>query len=276
MSPGSTRCSGFQEAYRPGGVVFDLPIAGVQLTDGLEQEKTAQFNQQIGLLSSALEHATPEQMFSTEAEPADAISAVKALSKANAEGQRIYQMTRDNMASTLPNLNLATETESEIRTALNAGLTVIAHTDNVSVPGWTGAGYIIFNPNTGDGAYKISGGQNGGFSCGEACQTVGLVIALIAASAALVALVSALIAGSIIFIAAFPGAALTLIGIALLIPKIIEIWDECSESFTAIATIIAVISAEFAFLLADNFQQLLALLFSNALEFSLPEPEFNC
>jgi len=154
---------GFPRGISPGGVVFDLPIAGVQLTDGLEQEATARFNQQIGLLSSALEHAVPEQMFSTEAEPADAISAVKALSKANAQGQRIYQMTRDNMAETLPNLNLATETESEIRTALNAGLTVIAHTDNVSVPGWTEAGNIIFNPETGGGAYKISGGQDGHF-----------------------------------------------------------------------------------------------------------------
>jgi len=127
---------GFPRGIRPGGVIFDIPIAGVQLTDGLEREQTARFNQQIGLLSSALKHATPEQMFSTEQQPADAISAVKALSKANAQGQRIYQMTRDNMASTLPNLNLARETENEIRTALNAGLTVIAHTDNVSVPGW--------------------------------------------------------------------------------------------------------------------------------------------
>jgi len=33
----------------------------------------------------------------------------------------------------------------------------------VSVPGYTGAGYIIFDPLTGDGAYKISGGGNGGF-----------------------------------------------------------------------------------------------------------------
>jgi hypothetical protein len=152
---------GFPRSISPGGVIFDLPIAGVQLVDGLEPERTAQFNQQIGLLSSALEHATPEQMFSTPDQPADAISAVKALSKANAQGQRIYQMTRDNMAETFPNLNLATETEAEIRTALNAGLTVTAHTDNVSVPGWTGAGYIIFNPETGSGAYKISGGANG-------------------------------------------------------------------------------------------------------------------
>jgi len=51
----------------------------------------------------------------------------------------------------------------EIRHALNAGKQVTTHTDAVSVPGWSGAGYIITDPTTGDGAYKISGGGNGGF-----------------------------------------------------------------------------------------------------------------
>ena len=37
---------GFLRGISPGGVVFGLPIAGVQFTDGLEQDKTAQFNQQ--------------------------------------------------------------------------------------------------------------------------------------------------------------------------------------------------------------------------------------
>jgi hypothetical protein len=32
----------------------------------------------------------------------------------------------------------------------------------VSVPGWSGAGYIILDPETGSGAFKIGGGQNGG------------------------------------------------------------------------------------------------------------------
>jgi hypothetical protein len=50
----------------------------------------------------------------------------------------------------------------EIRNALNAGKEVITHTDAVSVPGWKGAGYILFDPQTGDGAFKIGGGMNGG------------------------------------------------------------------------------------------------------------------
>ena len=38
------------------------------------------------------------------------------------------------------------------------------HTNNVSVPGWSGAGYIVIDPKTGDGAYLISGGANDGFA----------------------------------------------------------------------------------------------------------------
>lgn len=40
---------------------------------------------------------------------------------------------------------------------------MITHTDAVIVPGWSGAGYIILDPITGEGAYKIGGGQNGEF-----------------------------------------------------------------------------------------------------------------
>jgi hypothetical protein len=116
----------------------------------------------VGLLSSALEHAVPEPMFVNEQNPGEAISAVKALGKANAQGQRIYHITPANQASTLPNIHHNSLVMDEIRNALNAGKEVLTHTDAVSVPGWTGAGYILFDPKTGDGAFKIGGGMNGG------------------------------------------------------------------------------------------------------------------
>jgi hypothetical protein len=50
--------------------------------------------------------------------------------------------------------------------ALQVGKEVIAHTDRISVPGFTGEGYILFDPVTGDGAYKITGGSNGAFLTG--------------------------------------------------------------------------------------------------------------
>ena len=154
---------GFPRSISPGGVVFDIPIAMVNLTDGMDQGSNRKYQQQIGQLGSALEHIMPEQLFSSANPQPEAISTVNALSKANAEGQRIYKLTNRNMVETLPNLNLDIETEAAIEQAIRAGLEVFAHTDSLSIPGWNGAGYAVLNPLTGSGAYLISGGMNGGF-----------------------------------------------------------------------------------------------------------------
>lgn len=154
---------GFPRSIKAGGVVFDIPWIKVSATDDGNAGKLKQFNLQTNILSSALEHAVPEQMFVNEQNPGEAISAVKALQKANAQGQRIYHITQANQATILPNIHHHPDTMAEIKNALNSGKEVITHTDAVSVPGWTGAGYIINDPVTGDGAYKISGGGNGGW-----------------------------------------------------------------------------------------------------------------
>ena len=50
---------------------------------------------------------------------------------------------------------------SEIQNALAAGKEVTVHQSPITQSGWTGSGYIITDPATGAGAYKISGGANG-------------------------------------------------------------------------------------------------------------------
>ncbi|MBN2701233.1 MAG: hypothetical protein JXR29_07270 [Methylothermaceae bacterium] len=157
---------------KPGGVVFDIPLVKISATDDGDAERQRQFTLQTGILSSALEHAVPEQMFVNDQNPGEAISAVKALQKANAQGQRIYHITPANQSTILPNIHHHPDTMDEIRNALNAGKEVITHTDAVSVPGWSGAGYIITDPETGAGAYKISGGGNGGFIDGDTVDTL--------------------------------------------------------------------------------------------------------
>jgi transglutaminase-like putative cysteine protease len=153
---------GIPRSIEPGGVASDIPfIQASQSSDG-DRERLKQFNLQVGMLSSSLEHATPEQMFNTDPNnPPDAISAVKALQKASAAGQRIYQITQDNMNQVLGNIHHDINTMNEIRASLNVGKTVITHTHAVSVPGWSGAGYVILDPETNVGAWKIGGGSNG-------------------------------------------------------------------------------------------------------------------
>jgi hypothetical protein len=157
---------GFPRAIEAGGVALNIPIINISGTKTPDPEQKKNFLLQIGVLSSALEHGVPEQMF-VDADPAapppDAFSAVKALSKANSQGQHIYHLTNANQAATLPAIHHDGATMDEIRNALAVGKEVITHTDAVTVPGYSGAGYIIFDPVTGDGAYKIAGGANGSF-----------------------------------------------------------------------------------------------------------------
>lgn len=88
---------------------------------------------------------------------------MKALQKANAAGQKIYTITRGNLNTVLPQLHHNAETLAEIRQSVNAGKKVTTHTNAVSIPGgWSGFGYIVLDPVTGDGAYRINGGSNGG------------------------------------------------------------------------------------------------------------------
>jgi hypothetical protein len=154
---------GFPTSIEAGGIVLDIPWSMVSHVSDGDMEKRKQYNLQWGMIGSALEHAVPEQMFqsqdSTDQQP-EAISAVKALQMAGAEGQRIYQITQANMDTALPYINH--DGKSEIQAALQAGMMVITHTDSVSVPGWTGGGYIILDPEDLTGAYKISGGLDGG------------------------------------------------------------------------------------------------------------------
>ena len=156
---------GVARSISQGGIVLDIPMNSVtQSLDG-NQDNSARFLMQIGTTASALEHQVPEQMFNTDpTNPTQAISAVKALQLANQEGQKIYQINQSNISQILPNLHLSSDIISEIQTEVAKGKEVTTHTSNVSVPGWTGAGYIVIDPKTGDGGYYISGGSNGGFS----------------------------------------------------------------------------------------------------------------
>lgn len=155
---------------RPGGVVSDRPFI-VSIAANLPGASTADvaiakraMTLSAGMLSSALEHLVPEQLFPVQpGTTPEGISTVKAFQKALSAGQRLYEISPDNLNSAIAALNLDAETVANISAAVNSGKHVVVHTDPVSVPGWSGAGYLVFDPVTGDGAYLISGGANGGF-----------------------------------------------------------------------------------------------------------------
>ena len=140
--PSVTYLYGIPRSIKEGGIHLDIPMNIVaQSLDGV-QTKTAQHVIQVGTIGSSIEHQKPEQILNSDpANPVQAISAVKALQLANAQGQKIYQINQTNVDTIIPKLHLSSDIISEIKTAIGQGKEVTTHTNNVSVPGWSGAGY---------------------------------------------------------------------------------------------------------------------------------------
>jgi len=159
---------GFPRSASIGGTIMDVGnlIAVTNARNGNADERIA-YSRNTGLLSSALEHAIPEMLFSQPGTPIEAVSAVKLLNMANAQGMPVYQINRQNKAAVLPKLQLSSNVMRDIQAALAFGKEVTVHQSNITTSfGWTGSGYIVFDPVTGDGAYRISGGLNGAVSSG--------------------------------------------------------------------------------------------------------------
>ncbi len=109
------------------------------------------------------------------------VSTAKALTIAAGQGQRIYSLSLSNQAthaSTLAGLGIGSAAKDEIANALAAGMEVTVHQSEINAFGFTGAGYVIIDPDTGAGAYKIEGGANGAiFTTWLAFVAAGLAIA---------------------------------------------------------------------------------------------------
>jgi hypothetical protein len=125
-----------------------------------EKTKSISFMKQADTMASFLEGAIFDQLFGKDI--GTGISAVSLLQSANAQGIPIYTVDSNNVTSIMPLLQLSNDVKTDIANAVNAGLEVQVSKSNVNHNGWIGCGYIITNPNTGTGAYMISGGLNGG------------------------------------------------------------------------------------------------------------------
>jgi hypothetical protein len=146
------------------GLAMDVDAMVFQTVDkNNNQQVTVNFLRAAGSRGSAMEHLVPEQVFSTEEAPAEGISAVKAIAIASAEGQKIWTITNDNLNLALSSINLDMDTETEIRNSVLAGNVATVHESSIVIGDWVGEGYVLLDPNTGAGAYKIAGGSNGGF-----------------------------------------------------------------------------------------------------------------
>lgn len=147
---------GVPRSVSAGGLSMDVDrnVTASKALDG-DNNKKVQYLLASGMNSSALEHAVPEQLFSTPENPAQGISAIKALKIANDQGIPIYTISQSNIAVILPQLQVSADVKTNITNAVNAGKVVTVSKTNINFNGWIGVGYIIIDPVTGAGAYMI-------------------------------------------------------------------------------------------------------------------------
>lgn len=140
-----------------GGRHIDIPhkLVGVA---GTPQASKA-FMQQAGMHGSNFEALVFERVFGRER--GSSYSATRLLAKAAEQGLSIYSVDQSN-ASVIGTLSLPQDIKSELTQAVALGKTVIVPEREPVLPDWAAVGYIISDPETGAGAYMISGGLNGG------------------------------------------------------------------------------------------------------------------
>mgnify|MGYP003571931783 CR=1 FL=1 len=119
-----------------------------------------EFMSDIGIHSSYLESSVLEQLF--DYYEGRGLSTTQILADANAQNIPIYTITSENFDQIWPLLRVSASVKTDIQNAIGAGQIVIIPERELQRDGWIGTGYIIRDPITGEGAYRLESGLNGG------------------------------------------------------------------------------------------------------------------
>jgi len=148
--------SPYSVEYGGVGLDVDRNIYSVHAIRGnIESERG--FMLKSGVIGSSLEHTILEQILGIEA-----ISAVKIIQIANNMGVPVYRINESNVNEILPKLQVSEAVKSGVQNAVASGLIVTIPERDIDYGSWTGIGYIVLDPESGAGAYMISGGFAGG------------------------------------------------------------------------------------------------------------------
>ncbi len=143
--------------YEWKGVLVDAdfrPMAPV----GVERRgQEAPFALWSGLEGSRLEGRVLEDELGVPS-----IDTVGVIQAAHAQGLAVYDVDRDNVEAVLPGLPFDDTVKGEIREAALVGRTVRVPAAAVTSLEWTGVGYVIRDPESGEAAYQLQGGHSGG------------------------------------------------------------------------------------------------------------------
>ncbi len=152
-----------QTAYDGGlGTDIDHELQAVVSRDN-DSAKAKNYMLATGGFGSFMEASVYDEMLHfTDQIPGLGISTSHILAYANAQGIPVYHINKSNIA-VLSSLQLSDYVKDDILAKVNADKIVTVPARNLTINGWwTGVGYVVSDPDTGAGAYLISGGYAGG------------------------------------------------------------------------------------------------------------------
>ncbi|GAB3390632.1 RHS repeat-associated core domain-containing protein [Lysobacter fragariae] len=133
-------------------------------------DKYREIVQKIGANGSLAEGMTWDLLLSGH--PGRSLSSSSILTWANRSKVPIHAITEDNIATILPKIQTTADVKSEIQNAVASGMYVIIPEKEFSQGRVQAAGYVIIDPETGAGVYRVDGGLNGAINWGCIAKAV--------------------------------------------------------------------------------------------------------
>jgi RHS repeat-associated protein len=137
---------------------------------GVDAETARRAATQMGAMGSFAEGATWNLL--TGGGIGDGLTASTLILRANEAKIPIYRIDASNVDQYLPQLALHADDKADIRAAANAGLSVLVPAAETTIGGWSGTGYLIQDPVSGGGVWRVSGGLNGAINVGCVAKAV--------------------------------------------------------------------------------------------------------
>lgn len=137
----------------------------LQAAVGATPDLVRSFLEEAGTSGSYLEGSIFNQLY--RGTPGVGLSASRIMHTANALKIPIHTIDQTNIGTILPKLAVSSVVKDDISNAVAAGLIAVVPEKEITHLGvWSGTGYILRNPQTGEGAYLLDGGLNGGVQLG--------------------------------------------------------------------------------------------------------------
>jgi len=144
--------------YRSHQVDIKLNHSSIAAKDG-NKNTSKLYVENAGMLASFLEGFVPEELFYKSLGAGS--NTARLLDLANTTAVPIHHITAGNISTQLPQLAHSDEVLQDVSNAVASGLEVVIPRTALTNHSWTGSGYIMRDPVTGSGDYRISGGLSG-------------------------------------------------------------------------------------------------------------------